>query len=70
MNVLLEEIQSIISKDQKFKIVFYGDSTTSTEWVHPNWRGIIEYVIKMELENFDKTQGSPTWLIFWTPIND
>ncbi len=32
-----------------YHIVFLGDSITSTEWVHPNWREIVEYVLKQEL---------------------
>lgn len=49
MPVSLAEIKSKLISDERFRIVFLGDSLTSTEWVHPNWRGIIEYVIKEEL---------------------
>lgn len=31
-----------------YRIVFLGDSITSAEWVHPNWREIVEYVLKQE----------------------
>lgn len=33
-----------------YRVVFLGDSITSAEWVHPNWREIVEYVLKQELE--------------------
>lgn len=67
---LLNCIKSRISYDQKFKIVFYGDSTTSTEWVHPNWREIIEYVVKMELEEFkDAENGMSKWNYSWWNLN-
>jgi len=70
MTTLLEDIKSVISLDQKFKIVFYGDSTTSTEWVHPNWRGIIEYVVKMELEDFEPAKGGTgSWNYSWWNLN-
>lgn len=51
MNTLLYEIKKSISSNQTYTILFYGDSTTSTEWVFPSWRAILEYAIKMSLEN-------------------
>ncbi len=38
-------------RDGSYRIVFLGCSNTSTEWVHPNWREMVEYVLKSELEN-------------------
>jgi len=38
-------------KNGKYWIAFVGDSITSTEWVHPNWREIVEYVLKDKLQN-------------------
>lgn len=32
----------------KFWIVFTGDSITSCEWVHPNWRDIVLFVLQEE----------------------
>jgi hypothetical protein len=32
----------------KYWIVFTGDSITSCEWVHPNWRDIVIYVLHHE----------------------
>jgi lysophospholipase L1-like esterase len=67
---LLETIKNRIALDQKFKIVFYGDSTTSTEWVVPNWRTIFEYVLKMELENFEPVpMGEGLWNYSWWNLN-
>jgi len=47
--VNLLEISQILEQKNKFWIAFVGDSITSTEWVHPNWREIVEYVLKEEL---------------------
>jgi lysophospholipase L1-like esterase len=63
-DILLGEIRKILSKGKKFRIVFLGDSITSTEWVHPNWREIVEYVLKEELQK--KMGGDwerPSWNI-------
>lgn len=42
----LEEIKNQLLSKKRFRIVFLGDSIVSTEAVHPNWRGIVEYVLK------------------------
>jgi lysophospholipase L1-like esterase len=69
-STLLDDIKARITLNQKFKIVFYGDSTTSTEWVHPNWREVMEYVIKMELEDFEESEnGSTQWNYSWWNLN-
>lgn len=46
---MLTKINEIIQNRQIFRIVCIGDSITSAEWVHPNWREIVEYVLKTEL---------------------
>ncbi|MEK7078504.1 MAG: SGNH/GDSL hydrolase family protein [Patescibacteria group bacterium] len=43
------DIKEILIAKNKFWIAFTGDSITSCEWVHPNWREIVEYVLKEEL---------------------
>ncbi len=50
---MINKIKYKINKGGIFRIVFLGDSITSAEWVHPNWREIIEYVLKSELELMD-----------------
>jgi len=35
-----------VRRGERCRIVFLGDSLTSTEWVHPNWRDAVEYAIK------------------------
>lgn len=45
----LENIKNSLESTGKFWIAFTGDSITSTEWVHPNWREIVEYVLKEEI---------------------
>jgi len=47
--VSLSDIENSLQKSGKFWIAFTGDSITSCEWVHPNWREIIEYVVKKKL---------------------
>ena len=49
MVVSLDTIKQKLLANDRFRIVFLGDSLTSPEWVHPNWREIVEYVIKEEL---------------------
>ncbi len=46
----MDKIKEILKKNGKYWIAFVGDSITSTEWVHPNWREIVEYVLKDKLE--------------------
>lgn len=47
--IRLEEIKQNLNKLEKYWIVFTGDSITSCEWVHPNWRDIVIYVLQNEL---------------------
>ena len=46
----MDKIKEALKKNGKYWIVFVGDSITSTEWVHPNWREIVEYVLKNKLD--------------------
>ncbi|MBU0708801.1 SGNH/GDSL hydrolase family protein [Patescibacteria group bacterium] len=46
---LLEEISKNLTNTGKYWIVFTGDSITSCEWVHPNWRDIVIYVLQEEM---------------------
>jgi len=50
--ISLHLIKEHLEKQHSYRIVFLGDSITSTEWVHPNWREIIEYVLKEELTKY------------------
>ena len=45
----LEQIRTQLIRGEKYRIVFTGDSITSCEWVHPNWRDILIYVLQNEL---------------------
>lgn len=47
--VILEEIKAKLEKNGRYWISFTGDSITSCEWVHPNWRDIVIYVLQNEL---------------------
>lgn len=57
----LDAIKKSLQKDGKYWIVFTGDSITSSEWVHPNWREIVEYVLKEELEKALDDWKVPSW---------
>lgn len=47
--ITLQEIADTIKSKGRYWIAFTGDSITSCEWVHPNWREIVEYVLQNEL---------------------
>ena len=57
----LQIIKNDLLNDGKFNIVFLGDSLTSAEWVHPNWREVIEYVLKEELIKIFDDWKIPSW---------
>lgn len=62
--VALEDIKTQIQQQGKFWISFVGSSTTSCEWVHPNWREIVEYVVKQEVTKlFGDDWKTPSWKI-------
>src|SRR3989304_8891974 len=45
----LEKMTNALKENDSYRVVFLGDSITSAEWVHPNWREIVEYVLKEEM---------------------
>ncbi|MEX0895388.1 MAG: SGNH/GDSL hydrolase family protein [Patescibacteria group bacterium] len=45
----MQEIIATLKKDGKYWLSFTGDSITSCEWVHPNWRDIVIYVLQEEV---------------------
>jgi len=52
--IALQEISETIKSKGRYWIAFTGDSITSCEWVHPNWREIVEYVLQNELTDYLK----------------
>lgn len=58
---MLEYLKKGLINGKKMNIVFVGDSITSTEWIHPNWREIIEYVLKEELAVSIRDWKIPSW---------
>ncbi|CAN5224849.1 hypothetical protein BH09PAT2_BH09PAT2_00610 [soil metagenome] len=64
---MLQNIKKFIQKENIYRIVCIGDSLTSAEWVHPNWRDIVEYVLKQDITaNFFKENDGwkvPSWNI-------
>lgn len=50
--VSLQEIARDNKEKGRYWIAFTGDSITSCEWVHPNWREIVEYVLQGALTNY------------------
>lgn len=67
MNQLLNSIKKKIFTGQNYVILFSGDSTTSTEWVFPSWRAVLEYVLKMHLEKAGKSTSDSlnAWAYSW-----
>jgi len=59
---LYQKIRDILKSGKEYKIVFIGDSLTSAEWVHPNWRDAFEYILKFSFEEFD---GDDWWIPEW-----
>ena len=57
----LDEIKEKLKNEGKFRIAFVGDSLTSCEWIHPNWREIVEYVVKEELQKEAEDWKIPSW---------
>jgi len=47
--IQLKDISTTLKNEGKYWIVFTGDSISSCEWVHPNWRDIVIYVLQDEL---------------------
>jgi len=58
-----QEIADKIKQNGKYWIAFTGDSMTSCEWVHPNWREIVEYVLQEEMTKFLDDWHSSEWSI-------
>lgn len=58
---VLEIVEKKLKESGKFWIAFVGDSLTSCEWVHPNWREIVEYVLKDKLQRTFKDWKIPSW---------
>ena len=54
----MKKIKEALEKNGKYWIAFVGDSITSTEWVHPNWREMVEYVLK---DKFNSDWGIKTF---------
>jgi len=42
----MNDVIMSLKNQGKYWISFTGDSTTSCEWVHPNWRDIVIYVLQ------------------------
>ena len=61
MNENLKKIINKLKEGGWYRVAFLGDSITSTEWVHPNWREIVEYVLKSELEEWVEKWEKPWW---------
>lgn len=57
----MKGIKELLQKNGKYSIAFTGDSLTSCEWVHPNWREMVEYVLKEELQKEFEDWRIPSW---------
>ena len=56
--ISLDKIKTSLINTGRYWIVFTGDSLTSCEWVHPNWRDIIIYVLSNEITGLS-ANGKP-----------
>lgn len=54
MRISLDKIAKHLKDTGKYWVVFTGDSITSCEWVHPNWREIVIYVLQKKITNYLK----------------
>jgi len=59
---LYNKILDILLAKQRYKTVFIGDSLTSAEWIHPNWREVFEYILKF---SFDQFPNEDWWIPEW-----
>lgn len=60
--ITLEQIKHQLELKSRYWICFTGDSITSCEWVHPNWRDIVIYVLQNELtEIMGGDWKTPEW---------
>jgi len=57
----MDNVKKKLEESGKYWITFVGDSITSTEWVHPNWREIVEYALKNELSKVMSDWKKPSW---------
>ena len=60
---LTREIENKIKKEDIFKIVFYGASTTTVTYSFPNWAEIIRYVLRERLDEIIGDWKAPAWFI-------
>jgi len=63
MNKNLSKIENKLKNGDWYRVAFLGDSITSTEWVYPNWRGIVEFVLKEKMEEVMGSWEIPCWKI-------
>lgn len=56
-----QEIADKIKSNGRYWIAFTGASDTSCEWVHPNWREIVEYVLQIEMTNYMSDWKKSEW---------
>ena len=59
---LYQKILKELQAGEQYKIAFIGDSLTSAEWVHPNWRDAFEYILKFSFEEF---KNEDWWIPEW-----
>ncbi|MCK4592483.1 SGNH/GDSL hydrolase family protein [Candidatus Parcubacteria bacterium] len=62
MNII-KEIEKKIKKEDIFKIVFYGASTTVVAYSFPNWAEIMKYVLREKFEEIIGDWKAPYWFI-------
>lgn len=54
MKIAFSEIADVLKSRGRYWVSFTGDSIASCEWVHPNWRDIVIYVLQEEMTKYLK----------------
>jgi len=57
-NYFFEDVKNKIEQDNQFLIVYYGASTTSQEYIFPNWGEIIRYALKYAFESENEREDN------------
>ena len=61
--IFLKEIKSKVEKNKPYLIAYYGASTTSHEYIFPNWGDIIRYALKFHIESILNDWKKSCWNI-------
>lgn len=55
--------KNLLASGKPCNLFFLGDSITSAEWIHPNWREIVEFVLKSHFQTVFSNYQIASWQI-------